>query len=420
MAENNPKKRNWFSRMSRGAKITLIAIILLLVAIRIALPYVLLHYLNKTLAHMENYRGHIRDIDLSIYRGAYKVKDIYLHRLDKKTKKPTKFFDAALIDLSVEWRALFHGAIKGKLEFDDPALYFTKEKVEPGQLVKDSSDFRVLLKKFMPLSVNRFEVNNGKVHYIDSNSTPKIDLEMNKMHILATNLRNVYKPGVLLPSTIEAKADVYEGTFDFNMKLNPLADSPTFDMNAELKHTNLVKLNEFFKAYGHFDVNRGRFGLYTEMAARNGEFDGYVKPIIKDLDVRGPEDKKDPLVQKIWESIVGTGGVILRNQRKDQVATKLPMQGRFAHPGMNIWYSILELLRNAFIQALRPSLDQEINIQSVDGGAIKTSNQPNKNGNEQAQPGQPGKKLTKKEERQQRRAQRREERKKRREEKRKK
>jgi hypothetical protein len=55
----------------------------------------------------------------------------------------------------VEWRALFHGSIVGKLGFDSTELVFTKDKVELGDVRKDTTDFRQLLKKFMPLKVNR-------------------------------------------------------------------------------------------------------------------------------------------------------------------------------------------------------------------------------------------------------------------------
>src|SRR4029079_15618429 len=68
---------------------------------------------------------------------------------------------------------------------------------------------------------------------------------------------------------------------------------------------------------------------------------------------------------KMWESIVGAAGVILRNQKQDQVATKIPLEGTFKNSSADIWYAIIDMLRNAFIQALQPSIDYQININSV-------------------------------------------------------
>lgn len=358
---------------TRTGKI-LVIIIVVLAVIRILLPYIVLHYANKNLAHMKGFYGHIKDIDIWLIRGAYKIDSIYLNKLDSVSLKQTPFFAARLIDLSVEWKAILHGSIVGKVVFDDPVLRFTNNKVEPHNLKKDSSSFIKLKKDFMPLKVNRFEVNNGRVQYIDEFSTPPVDIQMTSVHVLAQNLRNSYDSSKLLPATVNATANVYDGTFDFNVKLNPLAGVPTYDINAELKNTNLVKLNEFFKAYAKVDVNKGTFGLYMEVAAKDGKFDGYVKPIIKDLDVLGKEDRKDNILRKLWEGVVGTVADVFTNHSKDQFATKIPLQGNVKDPAADVWSAIGSVVRNAFIQALYPSLDNEITIASVDQpkGAKKT------------------------------------------------
>ena len=150
-----------------------------------------------------------------------------------------------------------------------------------------------------------------------------------------------------------------------NMKMDALARKTKFDMNAEIKNANLVQLNDFFKAYGNFDVNKGSLCLYTEFAAKDGKYKGYIKPIIKDLDVIGPEDKKDNFFQKAWETIVGGAGKVLENHKKDQVATKVPIEGSFTGSHTDVIEAIWELLKNAFIQALMPSVDNQINLNSV-------------------------------------------------------
>jgi hypothetical protein len=234
------------------------------------------------------------------------------------------------------------------------------------EVKKDTNDFRKIIKQFMPLTINRLELQNGSIHYADKSATPAVDVSFKQVYLLAKNLNNSYDSAKQLPASITAHAKAYEGTFHLDMKLDPLAKDVTFDLNAELKNTNLVLLNDMLNAYGHFDVNRGNFGLYTELAAKEGKFKGYVKPVIRDLDVVGREDKKDPFFHKIWESIVGGAGVIFRNQKKDQVATKVALEGTFKDPSTNTWDAVWEVLRNAFIQALLPSVDNQINIASID------------------------------------------------------
>ena len=115
----------------------------------------------------------------------------------------------------------------------------------------------------------------------------------------------------------------------------------------------------------NFDIHKGNFGLYTEMAAKDGKFKRYVKPIIKDLKVVGPEDRHDKFFNKVSEQILGAAGVILKNQKKDQFATKVDMKGSFKNAQINILDAIWDVVLNAFIQALLPSIDKEININLV-------------------------------------------------------
>jgi hypothetical protein len=197
---------------------------------------------------------------------------------------------------------------------------------------------------------------------------------MSNTEIIALNLRNSYDSAELLPASVKASANVYGGELTLNCRLNPLAEVPTFDMNAEVKNTQLVKVNDFFKAYAKVDVNKGTFGLYTELAAKEGKFSGYVKPLIKDLDVLGKEDRKDNVFRKLWEGLVGGVGEIFENQPKDRLATKIPLEGTVKQLDTNVWYAIGIVLQNAFIRALQPAIDQEINIQTVGNEQDKKKN----------------------------------------------
>jgi len=389
--------------MKKGLKVIMVVVALLVIA-RLILPYVVLRYANKTLASMKGYYGHIDDIDIALIRGAYRIDSIYINKHDSTSDKQTPFFSSEAIDLSVEWKALFHGSLVGELVFEHPVLKFTKDKVEPADVKNDSSDFKQLLDDFMPLHVNRVEIAGGRLQYVDKSSKPGVDVSMTDMQVVALNLRNSYDSSSLLPARIIANAKVYEGTFEFTMKLNPLAERPTFDMNADLKNTNLVLLNDFFKAYAKIDVNKGRFGMYTEVASKEGKFRGYVKPIIKDLDVLGAEDRDDNIFRKTWEALVGAAGQIFKNQTEDQVATKIPFEGDLKSPDADVWTTVVNVLQNAFVRAIQPSIDNEINIANINSDDKKSDKDSDKD------------KSSKKESREARRAERKKERKERKEE----
>ena len=56
---------------------------------------------------------------------------------------------------------------------------------------------------------------------------------------------------------------------------------------------------------------------------------GYVKPVIKDLQVKGDEDRHDSFFNKLYETLIGAVGVVLKNPEEKQVATKIPIEGEY-------------------------------------------------------------------------------------------
>lgn len=351
------KKRRWL--------IAIVILVVLLVIARLILPYIVLKYVNKTLSELKEYEGHVEDIDIALIRGAYKIKDIRLDKRDSLTSKldSIPFFRSAELDLSVQWKAIFKGAFVGEIYVTDPVLNFVKGKHKDEDVKADTADFREVIDKLMPLTINHFEITNGQIHYIDKYSSPKVDVAMTNLFVKADNLSNVNDSATLLPARLIADGDVYKGKFNLDVKFNALEKKPTFDLNAELKDINMIALNDFFKAYANFQVEKGSLGLYTEFAAKEGKFKGYVKPLIKDFQVK---KEGETFKEVVWENIVQGISVILENRKKEQVATKVPIDGKFENPDTDLWTSINYVLRNAFVHALQPSIDNEINIGKVE------------------------------------------------------
>ena len=79
-----------------------------------------------------------------------------------------------------------------------------------------------------------------------------------------------------------------------------------------------------------------------------------------------PEDRDDKFLDKVWENLVGFVGVVVENRKKDQVATKIPLNGDFGKVDVGTTSAIVYLLRNAFVQAIFPSIDQQISLSNVD------------------------------------------------------
>lgn len=349
----------------------LVWIVGILVIARILLPYVVLYFANRKLASLEGYYGHIDDIDISLYRGAYSIKRLELRKIDKKDT--FDFVYAKTIDLAIEWKPIWHGQLVGKVAIDSCNLVYTEERNDWRDIAKDTANFRDVMNSFMPLTLNKLEVNNSTIRYKDPYKSPRLDIPMRQIHLVALNLVNAYDSATVLPATIDATGRLYKGTIEMHLKTDPFSRQSKFDMNTSIRHVNMEALNNLLRAYAHLDVNKGNFDVYMEFAAKDGRVKGYVKPIIKDLDVVTWNKSEGKLGQILWESVVEAGAWVFKNHAKDQLGTKIYIEGKMKDPKVSIGKAILILLQNAFVVALKPYIDGEISIGSVQSSKDKAN-----------------------------------------------
>lgn len=342
-----------------------IAIIALLIVARLLLPYFVTNYVNKVLSEIEGYQGSIEGVDISLYRGAYAINNLKLEKMDGDI--PVPFLDIEKIDLSVEWEAIFDGAVVGEIQLLYPRLNFVAGPSEEETQTGAETDWTEPLKDLMPLQINRFEIVRGKISYLDFHAEPKVDIAIDSLNAVALNLNNATDNPEKLPSKVKLTGtSVGGGLLVVDAEMNILKEIPDFDINLEFTEVNLPALNDFIKAYGKFDVERGTFNLYSEIILNNGTFDGYVKPVMIDMKVldlsKDSEDKRN-VFQLVWEGIVELGSEIFENHKEDQVASRVPLQGEIGQVETDVWTTIFTVLRNAYIEALKREVDNTVKLE---------------------------------------------------------
>ena len=340
---------------------TLLLLVLGLVILRLALPSIVQKYVNQKLDEIPEYDGHVGDVDIHLIRGAYSINAIDIVKTTGEV--PVPFFAARKIDLSVEWRELFHRALVGEIHVYDANVNFVQaESEEKSQTSIDQSWLKVVQDLF-PFRINRFEIHNGELWFHDTHSEPKVDVFLTNLVAVCTNLYNTRKLKSELPADFRAKGTTLgEGEVELQVKLDPLAEEPKFDLELALRKMDLRALNDLLEAYGKFNVKRGTFEVFSEIAGENGSFDGYVKPFFEDLDVfELKQDAKNP-VKLAWQGIVAGAVKLFKNHPKDQVATKIPVAGTFEKTEVQVWSTLANVLRNAFVEAFKTRLDDSINL----------------------------------------------------------
>jgi hypothetical protein len=360
---SKPERRR---RRRRRHLRVLVWVIGILVIARIVLPYVVLYLANNKLASLEGYYGHIEDIDISLYNGSYTIKQLQLKKLDKNDT--FDFIYAHRIDLAVEWPPLWEGDLVGKVAIDSSVLVYTVERNDWRDLAKDTANFRDVMNAFMPLTLNKLTATHSTIIYRNPYASHELDMKLTNIDVTALNLVNAYDSTSLLPSTIDGKANLYKGALEVHMKIDPFADQSKFDLNASLKHVKLVSMNSLLRAYANLDVNSGDFEAYMEFATKNGKLNGYVKPLISNLDIVSWNKKEGKLGQILYESMIEAGAWLFKNHRTDQIGSKIYIHGDLKNPRVSIGKAIILLLQNAFIATLKPYIDGDIDIGMVSGG----------------------------------------------------
>src|SRR6185503_5341011 len=112
---------------------SLAIVVVVLVAARAALPSVLKDEVNRRLKLLPQYDGHVEDVDVALWRGAYSVNGVRLVKTGVKSS--TRFFEGDRIDFSVEWKSLLHGRIVAECAMWRPNLNLVRaESKEASQL----------------------------------------------------------------------------------------------------------------------------------------------------------------------------------------------------------------------------------------------------------------------------------------------
>lgn len=147
--------------------------------------------------------------------------------------------------------------------------------------------------------------------------------------------------------------------------VDPLAQQPTFDVNMALEGVELTEVNPWLRQFIKADAEAGSFQLYMEIAAADGGFQGYAKPLMQDVDMYGSQEQNDSLLRKMWEGIVEFTANIVENPEEDQVGARVPFSGTIQNPDTSIWQTIASVMRNAFVSAFARSLEGSISIRDV-------------------------------------------------------
>jgi hypothetical protein len=353
-----PARRKWRSIWRKIGIILLILLVLGAIG-RAIMPWAVRDYVNRTLDRNPMYAGTIGEVQIHLYRGAYSIHDI---RISKTTGNvPVPFFSAKTVDFAMEWKALLHHKIVGRVLMMEPEINFVDAPTEGEGQTGGGAPWLQVIKDLFPFQINSAIVQNGSVHFRAYKSDKPVDVYLSQVEASVDNLTNVRDESNPLISTVKATALVMDqAKLEYNMTLDPFSYRPTFHMATRLLGLDVTKINDLAMSYGKFNFKRGWFDLVVEADAKEGQITGYAKPLFRNLKVFSLTDdlKEDNVLQFFWQALVGGVTRALTNIPRDQFGTLIPFSGNLSGATTTgILQAVGNILRNAFVRAYLPRLE---------------------------------------------------------------
>jgi hypothetical protein len=370
--ETSPRLSSHSTKRRRGKFWRRLLYVFLMLALlasigRAIMPWAVRDYVNKTLDRNPMYAGNIGDVQIHLYRGAYSIHDI---RISKTTGNvPVPFFSAKTVDFAIEWRALLHHKIVGRVRMNEPEINFVDSPTEGESQSGADAPWLQMIRDLFPFQINSALIENGSVHFHAYKGKDPVDVYLSKVEGSIDNLTNVRDETNPLISTVKATAlAMDQAKLEFNMTLDPFSYRPSFHMAMRLLGLDVTKINDLAMSYGKFNFKRGWFDLVVEADSKEGQINGYAKPLFRNLKVFSlAEDiKEDNVLQFFWQALVGATTTVFKNFNRDQFGTLVPFSGNLAEAtNAGILQAVGNVLRNAFIRAYLPRLEN--GMEDVEG-----------------------------------------------------
>jgi len=324
--------------------------------LRVALPGIVKSKINAKLERVEGWKAAVRDVDLAVLRGG-----IVIHDLEADGKGTSMRLSVSRAAVNISWGALLRRKVVARVEIVKPKASLTvkradKEKAKAAATETTAKAEAVFpnLKDFFPFRLDRLAVRDGAITVKEG----ELETNLTGFYFVVEGLTNDPGKGKDPRAKGEAGATVSkDGTVRLDFRLDPSARPPAFDFALAVKKINLPEVNPLLRAQFGMDVDAGVFELVAEATSAAGGFNGYVKPFVKDLKMGPTHGKKGGPLKVIKEAVVGAVAAVLKNDKTDAVAAKVPFEGRYDNPEIGVWEAFFSVLRNAFIKALTPSFE---------------------------------------------------------------
>jgi hypothetical protein len=297
-------------------------------------------------------RVELADIGLDYFRPVFQRSNILVTR---GTFSGTGLVEYAPKFKKVDLEDLHLAGLQAEYLYHKPKAAVAKETVKTtAQAAKDvSNDPGVVL------HAREMKLTDATVGFVNKDTTPNYRVFIANTDLIIQNFSNQKSEGYGHAHLTGRFMGSGQTMVDLVMRAEN--NGPDVSLNAKIENTDVRAMNDILRAHAKVDAASGVLSVYSEIVVKNARVKGYVKPLFKDLDVYDKEQDEDKkLGAKLKEKAADVVAKVFKNRKRDEVATIGKLEGPLENPKADTWEVLVNLVRNAFFQAILPGFERQL------------------------------------------------------------
>jgi hypothetical protein len=359
---------------------TLAALVLLIIAGRLALGAFAVWRTRQALATLRGYRSEFSDVSVSILNLSYTIDGLELRRdpaAEASGMNGPVLFRAKRILIGIDWRQVVrHRAIVVAVKVEEPKL----DVVVAGSR-RHGAAFRIgeKISKLPPMAIERIDVQRGAVAFIEETGDGRPALWLHDLDAAVENLAT--RPALAHgePAMLAASSSVQKtGQLSIFVTADPFSRRITLCARASIEHLDLREVASLVAKESDYAPRRGTIDLFAEVHVLDGRISGGVKPVLKNVDAA---PSRRGLAPKLKAWLVDAGQRPADRAGGRRAATEVvPLDGDISDPKADTWPATWTLLRNALANGLTAMLEELPRAMSQKGIAALKARTPSRGG----------------------------------------
>ena len=337
----------------RGWWIALGVAFALVVVIRLVLDPIAAHFTREELNASDSLRGDFDRVHVTVLPPGYEIQRLKIdERVDRGWKHP--LFYAERVRASVDLRGLLHGRLAAHARIDEPKVIYTERANAEKTENKPSAppDLEPMLREVLPARVDRIEIRDGEVQFRDLVDQGQPELWVHKIEVAVENLATRRKLSGGEPATVSASGELgRSGQLTLFVSANPFARPLAFAGRAELRGWRIAEMYDLIEPQTKLQPTEGTLDVFIEFKSRDGRITGGVKPVLKNAELKAGEGGIGDRL-KAWVADEGLHIFSDRVPGRNAVATVVPIEGRLDKPDIQLWPTVMGVIRNAFVEGV--------------------------------------------------------------------